>query len=63
MSLWYRKDLTPVVTYSWFPFLGTGHEHTFFSRETKNPWRYDEEDKTELERLDLARQVHDPSFL
>jgi hypothetical protein len=31
-----RRVLTPVVSCSWFPFLGTRDEHTWGSRETMN---------------------------
>ncbi len=39
-----------MVSYSWFPFLGTRGEHTWVSRATKNSWKNDSEGESELER-------------
>ncbi len=48
-----RKDLVPVVTYSWFPFPGTRGENTWGSRATKRSWVHVEEG----EALELVMQA------
>ncbi len=48
-----RKDLVPVVPYSWFPFPGTRGEDTWGSRATKRSWAH----VAEGEALELAMQA------
>ena len=48
-----RKDLVPVVPYSWFPFPGTRGENTWGSRATKRSWVHVEEG----EALELVMQA------
>jgi hypothetical protein len=47
-----RKDLAPVVPYSWFPFPGTRDDHTWGSRATKRSWAH----VAEGEALELVIQ-------
>jgi hypothetical protein len=48
-----RKDLVPVVPYSWFPFPGTRGDHTWGSRATERSWSH----VAEGEALEFAMQV------
>ncbi len=55
-----RKDLAPVVPYSWFRFPGTRGEHTWDSRATKKSWAHVAEGEAELTRsgaLELEMQA------